>query len=135
MTTLRRISFVSLIAVLVAACDDDPSDPNPEPAVDCSAEVTEVEAHIDVDDDAVVFDWSPRCRVALLGVEEGASDRWWIGDEEQNTIEPPVTYGVTPDGVPGEDPLPLEPGVVYELILWIATDDGPYLATVAEFER
>ena len=68
-------------------------------------------------------------------VEAGAGDRWWIGVEDENLIEPPVRYGETPDGVPAETALPLEDGETYEVILWLSTPAGDRLVAVEEFQR
>ena len=76
---------------------------------------------------APAFDWSPRCPVALILVEEDASDMWAAGTDEAlwydpaaaNAIDPPVTYGVTPSGATYvQDPLPLVSDHTYDVILW-----------------
>ena len=133
---MSRIRFTPVaVVLLLAACGDDPSDPQPGPSIDCSGEFTEIDVEVTTTNDDVVFDWSPRCRVAMLGVEAEGGDRWWIGNEDTNRIEPTVTYGVTPDGVDGDVALPLVDGETYDVILWVATETGPYLAAVHEFER
>ena len=129
-----QLSAVALLLVLVPACDENSTGPG-GPAVDCGADVTEVDVSITTTADDVTFDWSPRCRVSYLGVEAGAGDRWWIGVEDENLIEPPVRYGETPDGVPAETALSLEDGETYELILWLSTSSGDQLLAVEEFER
>ncbi len=132
-----RIPSAALVAValLVTACDDEPSGPG-GPAVDCSDEPTEVDVQVTTSGDDVVFDWSPRCRVAYFGVEAEDGDRWWLGDDETgNRIAPPVRYGVEPAGFDDEPALPLEDGVEYTVVLWIVGDDGEYLAAVEPFVR
>jgi hypothetical protein len=38
---------------------------------------------------------------------------------DENTIEPPVTYGLVPTGAEeGDAPSALQPGVTYDLVLW-----------------
>jgi hypothetical protein len=97
--------------------------------------VPDIDVFVETTAGGVTFDWSPRCRVSLLGVEGDGGDRWWIGVEDENRIEPPVRYGETPDGVPEEVALPLENGETYEIILWISTPSGDVLAGLEEFER
>ena len=65
-----QLSAVALLLVLVPACDEDSTAPG-GPAVDCGADVTEVDVSITTTADDVTFDWSPRCRVSYLGVEDG----------------------------------------------------------------
>jgi hypothetical protein len=99
------------------------------------------------------FDWDPDCAVALVLVEEEASDAWgittdvstWDDPAQANLIEPPVQYGVAPASVTEfEPPAPLTAGVTYEVILWRvapgSTDDcaavfspGACLLAVQEF--
>ena len=129
----RQLVLLTLATVLLTSCDGEPSEPSE--AIDCSEDPPTLDVTVSTTANAVTFDWEPRCRVMLLGVEDGAGDRWWIGREDENLIEPPVRYGVTPDGVPGETALPLTPGETYEVILWIAVPDGAELAAVHEFTR
>ncbi|MGH7678082.1 MAG: hypothetical protein ACRENU_06415 [Gemmatimonadaceae bacterium] len=76
---------------------------------------------------SVTFDWDPACAVALLLIEEDATDMWAItapglddtSTETANIITPPVTYGSVPAGAEQDAPAtPLVPGTTYELILW-----------------
>jgi hypothetical protein len=82
---------------------------------------------------SVKFDWTPRCAVAMILIEEDASDRWsaappedsWTSADAANKILPPVTYGQTPAGAEtGEPPATLVAGRTYELILWRALPGG-----------
>lgn len=132
---MRIRSCVLAVLVLGATgCDEDSSGPGP--SVDCAEEVTHVDVVVTTPGDDVVFDWSPRCRVAYFGVEGEDGDRWWIGDDEVgNRISPPVTYGVEPDGFDNSLSLPLEEGVEYVVVLWIVGEGGEYLAAVEEFTR
>jgi hypothetical protein len=76
---------------------------------------------------SIVIDWQPRCAVALLLVEEDASDRWgvmtpeatWNSPDAANRIRPRVTYGQIPNGTTQfNPPEPLIPGTTYEVVLW-----------------
>lgn len=131
--TRDPVLLVAGMALLAGACgDDDTTQP-----VACTDDVTEVDATIRTGAD-VVFDWSPSCAVALLLVEEGASDRWSIGapDGESNVVIPPVTYGAVPAGAEETNPaVPLQPGVTYELVLWRLdpATGAERLLTVQEF--
>jgi hypothetical protein len=63
----------------------------------------------------------------MILVEEDASDMWgsatdqdqWDSPAAANLIAPPVTYGTALTGtIAFQDPLPLEAGHTYELVLW-----------------
>lgn len=115
--------LVAALALGVAACADTVG---PEDAAEC------------MDDTGIVtvsvgpgltptFDWSPRCPVALVLIEEEASDMWAAGTDEAqwydpvaaNAIGPPVTYGVAPSGATYvQDPRPLVSEHTYDVILW-----------------
>ncbi|HUG01385.1 MAG TPA: hypothetical protein VML95_05945 [Longimicrobiales bacterium] len=127
------------LAFLVAACGGDATAPGEE-AVPCEATTNSVEASVAVGQ-AVVFDWTPACEVALLLVEPTGSghDLWAVSvdDAEANGIAPPVTYGVLPEGAESSSAAePLISGQRYELILWRVMPNGSaVLLTVHEFTR
>src|SRR5262245_1849073 len=110
-----RFLVVVLSVGVGATCGDDPSGVGP---VDCGPEVTSISVTVSAGLTPRI-DWSPRCRVALLLIEEGAHDVWSLrGDEDQNDVSPPVRYGVTPPGLIGGILEPLLAGHTYEVILW-----------------
>ena len=79
------------------------------------------------------FDWTPECRLFLLLVELGAGDQWLVISDGENAIEPPVRYGVVPEGArEDEAAVPLEPGQTYDVTLgrWTGPggDDGAMIA-------
>lgn len=128
------VLVTALCALALPGCGDDATEPQP-----CAPEVTSVDATISTGS-TVTFDWSPACAVALLLVEEGFSDRWSVSDPDmdENTIRPPVTYGVVPAGATeSEAAAELEAGVTYELILWRIDPEtgGEILLAVEEFTR
>ena len=133
----------AMIALLLAfpACGDDPVDVGMERA--CTEEPSSVETTITTNG-TVTFDWSPACAVALLLVEEDASDQWsvntpetdWNDPDLANRILPPVTYGVTPPGVFEVDgPEPLVSGTRYDLVLWRIRADSTGTDCVSNFEN
>jgi len=82
---------------------------------------------------SVVFNWEPKCAVALLLVEQNGGDEWGIADpnlsnsstEAANKILPPVTYGQVPSGVDEDPPAAaLVPGQSYTLVLWKVVPAG-----------
>jgi hypothetical protein len=123
-TPPRANAILLLVALPGIACSDTTA-----PLVEeCDPETVSVAPTVTVGA-SVVFDWNPACGVALLLVEEGASDRWvintpestWYTPSEANAILPPVTYGEAPAGL--EEDFPAEPlvaGQTYELVLWRA---------------
>jgi hypothetical protein len=122
--TMIRRAFLAFLFFGLVACGDDGQGPEP---IACTDDTGSVEVTVTTGA-SVRFDWEPACAVALLIVEQEASDRWLIGtaivDEpllaelRENIITPPVTYGVTPSGVDElQPPETLVAGVTYELIL------------------
>ena len=122
-----------MCAPLVLGCDGDPSAPSGDP-IDCGADVSAVDVSVSTGS-SLVFDWSPRCRVALLLVEEGPSDRWALGDAESNLVGPPVTYGVVPDGIEGDAAQSLTDGTEYDLVVWIVDGASARLVANHQFLR
>ncbi len=118
-----RSPLLVLAGAAILSCSDDPTGPE---TADCAAETSSVEATVSVGS-SVTFDWSPRCAVAFVLVEEDGGDVWWISTSEDdwdspnlaNRITPPVTYGQVPAGIlDSYGPDPLVPGTTYELVLW-----------------
>ncbi len=118
-----RLAFFFLTIGLLG-CGDDPASPENESP--CTDETGTVVVSV-TSAQTPTFTWDPACSVALLLVEEEASDMWGVGTDESvwndpslaNLIAPPVTYGSVPSGsIAFQDPLPLVTGVTYELILW-----------------
>ena len=51
------------------------------------------------------FSWEPGCALSSLVVLDAADQPFWlVGDNGDNRIEPPVIYGVVPDGASEEVP-------------------------------
>ena len=73
-------------ASLVVGCSDDPTSPDDDQAsLSCEADTGAVVASVSASE---VFDWSPACAVALLLVEEGASDVWGISTDDATWNSP-----------------------------------------------
>lgn len=124
-----RIHALAVALTLTAGCDGSPTGPSAEA---CGPETTAVTVAVTTGP-SVVFDWEPACGVALLLVEEGATDQWfvatdeelWVDPDRANRVFPPVTYGQVPSGdLESREALPLAPGVSYELILWRIVPEG-----------
>ena len=114
-----RSFLVALLVVAVLGCNGD--------VTGLAAECTDDTGTVDVtvSDAAVpVLSWDPACSVAMLLIEEDASDMWGLMSDSEdaaqaNQISPPVTYGTVPAGVEAFGPsADLIRGVTYEVILW-----------------
>ena len=129
----RRFWAVLTLAAGSLGCSDEVTGPE---EASCLPETASVEGKVTVGA-SVVFDWSPRCPVALVLIEEGAHDKWLVSTGSANAITPPVTYGQVPAGATDSyGPEPLVAGQTYELILWRMMPDGSSaLLTVKEFTR
>ena len=122
----RRWHFAIVMVVALAAwsCKGDSTAPD---VPGCGAQTTSVQATANVGS-TVTFDWSPRCPVGLVLVEdEDGSDMWYVGTPEfqngtaknANRIAPSLTYGQSIAGMTGSDStLPLIAGKTYILALW-----------------
>lgn len=106
-------------------CGDDPASPEDQTRP-CTDDTGTVAVTV-TSGQAPTFAWDPSCSLAMLLVEEDASDMWGVATDEggwgdparANLIVPPVTYGVVPAGSSAfQDPLPLAAGTTYDLILW-----------------
>lgn len=111
-----------ILVYLLPGCSDSTS-----PAANqCPAETASVTATV-ATSGAVVFDWSPRCAMTMVLVEEDAEDQWAVSsfkDEDNlqtsdNRLLPPITYGQKPaDGTELSAPVALVAGHTYDLVLW-----------------
>lgn len=136
-----RITVAIALGWLVAqGCSKDSTEPDAAP---CTAGTGSVTAMVTVGT-SVKFDWTPRCAVAMVLIEEDASDRWsvatledsWTSADAGNKILPPVTYGQTPAGTEiGEPPATLVAGRTYELILWRVLPSGSSAQCQQRFEN
>jgi hypothetical protein len=125
-------------AVALGGCSEDATGP-----ASCGAETTSVTPTVAVSQ-SVTFDWDPACGVALLLIEEDASDQWLVGTPEStwgspdgaNRIFPPVTYGRAPAGATERDAAAsLVAGRTYELVLWRALAPGSTAKCLQNFEN
>ena len=120
--------LVVLSALLLYACDDSGSGPDP---VQCEAHTSSVIASVAVGA-KVVFDWEPACKVAAILVEQDGSDVFWIAapqfgetlTQSMNVIEPPYTYGVVLPGMESRWEGDLVAGETYDLVLWRILPEG-----------
>lgn len=136
---MRRLSFAvayALAVVLtVSSCSSDATAPA---AKDCADTTTSVNATISVHD-SVTFDWTPRCSLALLVVEETMGhDHWWIAGFNPDTVDNPtvsanriaprVTFGRVPATITDSfGPEPLVAGTTYIVGLWRVLPSGSTL--------
>ena len=143
----RRLPFqnaVTTLAVFFLLGASGCSETSGPAADSCPADLKSVDAKITTGS-TVVLDWSPRCPVALVLIEEDASDQWVVSaadldddlTEADNRLMPPITYGVAPSTAKYSDQaLQLVPGRKYELILWRVLPGGAEaLVAVKEFVR
>ena len=95
---------------------------DPEGLADCPAQVTiTVSAG-----KQPTFSWTPACGLFFVLVEPASTgtDLWGIISPGVNAIEPPVKYGVVPDGaIQSADFVPLADGVSYKVV--VARFTGP----------
>jgi hypothetical protein len=114
----RAFAALAAVASVVALSCSDNTGPKADSCLTGTAPIDVVAA---ISPAAVVFDWHPRCPMALLLVEQDGSDQWGIADPSfsANAVVPPITYGQLPSGLEQDPPPePLIPGQTYELILW-----------------
>ena len=140
---MRSIPLTAgLLAILVVgpSCSDDATEPE---TVGCTAETASVTATVS-SGATPTFNWEPRCAVAIVLVEEDASDQWGLSTDEEswtnpttgNRITPPITYGTIPQGtVQTQAPQPLVTGRTYELILWRVLPPGSSASCLQKIEN
>jgi hypothetical protein len=115
------------LAPFLLGCGDStgPEEPD-EQVIPCTEQIGSVDVTVS-DGLTPTFSWSPACGVAMILIEEDASDMWGAGTDEDawsdpaaaNLITPPVSYGATPTGTTAiQDALPLVSGRNYEVVLW-----------------
>jgi hypothetical protein len=126
-------------ALLVLAAGTIAGCTSPSEASACPEGTTEVTASVTKSGSNVVFDWAPRCPVALLLVEQEASDMWVVNAPNfsetsttaANVIFPSVTYGQTPSGSEVDAiPKPLVAGTTYNLVLWMVVPSSTNCVTM-----
>ena len=126
---LRRLVLRVLVGsfALLAGCGDGGTGPGVTGP--CTGNVTvSVSSGI-----TPTFDWTPRCTVLALLVEQEASDMWFI-EGTGDGIAPGVRYGTVPPNAIADDPaLPLVRGTTYEVILFRGTVQNPTIAAIREF--
>jgi hypothetical protein len=134
MKNLRTLAVLPL-ALAVASCGDSTS----QNGGGCDSPISTVNI---TSGTTPAFDWSPACTVAQLTVTDVTETDpnktlKWNVTSEQNSIRPPVTYGVAPANAietHGPDPLVGSintlPGHTYILTLSAIQEDGTYLVIV-----
>ena len=136
--THRRCSFALALGAFVSLACSDGTGPG-----DCKANTGSVNVTV-TSGATVTFEWQPRCAVALVLVEQDASDQWAISapgfDETAttaaNVILPPITYGQTPAGAEEfQPPETLVAGTTYEVVLWKMVDPGTNPPCQERFEN
>jgi hypothetical protein len=124
---VRRGSLVSqwlavAVVLLVACSDDEPAAPIVVP--ECSDPLT-----ITVTADSVLtFSWTPYCRLMgwLIELAADGGDKWIVWSEGSNSVAPPITYGIVPDGATQVHYAgPLIHGTEYKLLLHRWIGPGP----------
>ena len=128
---MRMTGF--LLLIYVAACTES-QEPTLGPCEPDSLAVT-----VTATPDAV-FDWSPSCPMLWLWVQPLNDDVVWylVSESLDNTISPPVSYGVVPIGARPSRPAPtLDTGSCYHVYVDRAVHkaDGVYssLAGITTF--
>ena len=94
--------------------------PNP----DCSGSV-DLQVIIGL---VLVIDWHPECAVSLVIIEpeDSGADQWFVGNENENAVNPHLAYGLAPVDVYSSEPIPLVAGQTYKVILyrWLGEEDS-----------
>ena len=80
----RGCLLTALALLTVSACGDGPTVASEPP---CTADTGTVTASVTAEQPAV-FDWEAACAVALLLIEEDASDQWGISTDEETWTSP-----------------------------------------------
>ncbi len=103
------------------------------PAPDCSGTVKlQVSAGL-----TPTFNWQPGCSVSfmLIEPEDSGADQWFVGDENKNSLDPDLVYGIAPAGVYSREVIPLEAGRTYKVVLyrWLGEDDAYLMVAYVMF--
>lgn len=120
---IRTSPVVVVLALLGLACGTT------EPGVLCN----DLEVDVTAAEEGPVFSWDPGpCRLGALLVypADGADQVLWsvLSEPGDDTIEGPVTYGVSPAGAAAGLPAePLSDGVSYVVQLMVTGENGPGL--------
>ena len=132
--------LATLMPFVFLACSESTG---PADGVACIGEPGSVDVTVS-SGTAPTFRWSPECPVAMILIEDGASDMWgaatddalWGDPASANLVVPPVTYGSSPSGTTSiEGPLPLTAGTTYEVILWRILSDSSTAVCQQRFEN
>jgi len=138
---MRYQREVLVLLLVAAACSEGPI--GPADAAPCADDTGIVSVTVS-DAAQPVMAWDPSCAVAMVLIEEEASDQWLVSTDEAlwtdpsaaNLIAPPVTYGVVPAGAEQTGPpATLVPGVTYEVILYRILPAGSTATCVQRFEQ
>ena len=122
--TRRIISVGSVLLAAGAGCSD------PSETSECHGDVT-----VAVNPGpAPVFSWTPACGLSFLSVVDRGdqSQPYWdvSASAPENTLAPPITFGVTPDGATGGPPFqPLRAGGAYlvQVFRIVQQSDGSFM--------
>jgi len=119
---LKWVPVIGLL--LVMACSDDTDVIGPGELSECTA----IESITVTTNPDLSFSWAPNCRLMGWNIEPTGSgeDQWLVFSEGSNSIEPPIIYGVVPDGAREIHAAEvLVPGLEYDLYLfkWIGPGD------------
>ena len=115
----RVIVFGALVALGCSA--DNVTDPVVLP------ECSDIESITVATGPELSFSWSPACRLMGWNIEPAGSadDQWLVLSEGSNSIAPPITYGVVPEGAREiHEAEVLAPGAEYDLHLFKWTGPG-----------
>jgi len=130
---------LTLPAIVLVACGDSPT----ESAAPCTDDIGSVAVSVGSDAQPSI-NWDPSCGVAMLLIEQGGSDQWFVTTDDStwddaaqaNQIVPPVAYGAVPAGASQSGSAEtLVRGVVYEAVLWRILPTGSTAACQQQNEN
>jgi hypothetical protein len=135
---MRISPFLLPGALLVVAACTESTGPS-----ECAATTGTVSVTVTKTASSVVFDWTPRCAVALVLVEQDGSDQWALESPDlndtpttaSNIITPSVTYGETRAGAVSSTAEPLVTGQLYDVVLWRMIAPGTNAPCLDRFEN
>ena len=136
---MKRTACWLMAATVLVGCDENATQPT---TAACTDDTGILSVSVSSADPPVI-DWEPDCGVAMVLIEEGASDQWGISTDDalwedpiqSNLIEPPLTYGTVPPGAEQFGPPEmLRAGVTYEVIIWRVLPEGSSADCVQRFE-